>query len=124
MEFIMKNYYKIFIFIVIILLISACNEDSNSASEDYRIMVNICRDSASTYLDVDVYNNSISCDNATVIVNGETLVRNGQLTKIDEKELLKEVGEVTRESWLNMPRWHWDKKTAEQICEASFEDWE
>jgi hypothetical protein len=60
----------------------------------------------------------------TVIVNGETVVQNGLLTKIDEKELLTEVSKITRESWSNIPRWHWDKKTADQICEASFKDWE
>ena len=60
----------------------------------------------------------------TVIVNGETLVQKKQLMKINERQLLDEVNKVTRESWLNIPKWHWDKKTADQICEASFKDWD
>jgi cytosine/adenosine deaminase-related metal-dependent hydrolase len=69
----------------------------------------------------------VNCANGsdveTVIIDGEILVENGRLKKVDEDKLMKDVEKATIKSWGNIPNWHWAKSTASEISPPSFESW-
>jgi cytosine/adenosine deaminase-related metal-dependent hydrolase len=63
---------------------------------------------------------AVSRDVRTVIVGGETLVDNGRYLRLNEQELLEKVQAKGEQVWDSVPKWHWTKKTIDEVVPPSF----
>ncbi|HEX2228240.1 MAG TPA: chlorohydrolase family protein [Candidatus Binatia bacterium] len=63
---------------------------------------------------------AVSRDVRTVIVDGETLVDNGQYLRINEEDLLEKVQAKGEQVWESVPKWHWTGKTIDEVVPPSF----
>ncbi|HSE91973.1 MAG TPA: chlorohydrolase family protein [Methylomirabilota bacterium] len=59
-------------------------------------------------------------DVRTVIVDGQVLVQDGRLTRVDEAEVYAKAREATRRYWGNVPSWRWDGAGVERIIPPAF----
>ncbi len=77
---------------------------------------------------VDPIRTLVNCatgqDVDTVIVDGEILVADGRLTKVDQDALIRDVSRAAERVWADVPRWHWAGLRTDQICPSSFQEWE
>jgi 5-methylthioadenosine/S-adenosylhomocysteine deaminase len=63
---------------------------------------------------------AVSRDVRTVIVDGETLVDNGNYLRLNEQELLEKVQAKGEEIWDSVPRWHWTGKSIDEVVPPAF----
>ncbi|MBI4525995.1 MAG: amidohydrolase family protein [Deltaproteobacteria bacterium] len=63
---------------------------------------------------------AVSRDVRTVIVDGETLVDNGQYLRHNEQELLETVQAKSEQIWQTLPKWHWSGKSVDEVVPPSF----
>ncbi len=56
----------------------------------------------------------------TVIVDGQVLVKDGRLTRVDEEAVWAKAREATRHYWSNVPNWRWDGAGVDQIMPPAF----
>jgi cytosine/adenosine deaminase-related metal-dependent hydrolase len=59
-------------------------------------------------------------DVRTVIVDGQVLVQDGRLTRVDEAEVYAKAREATRHYWSNVATWRWDGAGVERIVPPTF----
>ena len=55
-----------------------------------------------------------------VIVDGETVVEGGRVVGVDEVKLLAEAQAEAERLWRDVPEWHWQGLTADQLSPPSF----
>ncbi|PYM14025.1 MAG: amidohydrolase [Candidatus Rokuibacteriota bacterium] len=55
-----------------------------------------------------------------VIVDGRTVVENGQVLGVDERQLLADAQREAERLWSTVPEWHWQKWTADELSPQSF----
>jgi cytosine/adenosine deaminase-related metal-dependent hydrolase len=55
-----------------------------------------------------------------VIVDGRTVVRGGRVLAVDERQLLVDAQKEAERLWAEVPEWHWQKLTADQVSPPSF----
>ena len=55
-----------------------------------------------------------------VIVDGETVVEGGRVVGVDEVQLLAEAQAEAERLWRDVPEWHWQGLTADQLSPPSF----
>jgi cytosine/adenosine deaminase-related metal-dependent hydrolase len=63
---------------------------------------------------------AVSRDVRTVIVDGETLVDNGNYLRLNEEELLDKVQAKGEQVWDSVPNWHWSGKGIDEVVPPSF----
>jgi 5-methylthioadenosine/S-adenosylhomocysteine deaminase len=63
---------------------------------------------------------AVSRDVRTVIVDGETLVHNGKYLRLSEEELLDKVQAKGEQVWDSLPKWHWTRKSIDEVVPPSF----
>ena len=56
----------------------------------------------------------------TVIVDGQTLVQGGRLTRVDEDAVLARARAATEQYWSRVPSWRWDGASVDQIAPPAF----
>ena len=56
----------------------------------------------------------------TVIVDGQTLVQGGRLTRADEEEVYAKAREATQGYWRNLPGWRWDGAGVDRVIPPAF----
>ncbi len=61
-----------------------------------------------------------SDDVERVIVDGRTVVEGGHVPGVDEAELLADAQREADRLWSEVPEWHWQKQTVEQLSPQSF----
>lgn len=59
-------------------------------------------------------------DVRTVIVDGQVLVRDGRLVRVDEAEVHARAREATHAYWRHVPGWRWDGADVERIVPPAF----
>jgi 5-methylthioadenosine/S-adenosylhomocysteine deaminase len=59
-------------------------------------------------------------DVRTVIVDGQVLVQDGRLARVDEEEVFAKAREATRHYWGNVSSWRWDGAGTERIVPPAF----
>jgi cytosine/adenosine deaminase-related metal-dependent hydrolase len=59
-------------------------------------------------------------DVATVIVDGRTVVEGGRVRGVDEGQLLADAQREADRLWAEVPEWHWQKMTADELSPPSF----
>ena len=55
-----------------------------------------------------------------VIVDGRTVVENGRVLGIDERQLLTDAQREAERLWSTVPEWHWQRWTADDLSPQSF----
>ena len=63
---------------------------------------------------------AVSRDVRTVIVDGETLVDNGNYLRLNEADLLEKVQAKAEQVWDSVRHWHWTGKTIDEVVPPSF----
>ncbi|MET0502654.1 MAG: chlorohydrolase family protein [Candidatus Binatia bacterium] len=67
-----------------------------------------------------VMETAVSRDVRTVIVDGVTLVDNGQYLRLNQEELLEKVQAKGEQIWQSVPKWHWTGKSIDEVVPPSF----
>ena len=55
-----------------------------------------------------------------VIVDGRTVVENGHVRGVDEAQVLADAQREAERLWAEVPEWHWQQLTADQLSPPSF----
>ncbi len=61
-----------------------------------------------------------SDDVSKVIVDGRTLVEGGHVVGVDEVQVLADAQREAERLWAEVPEWHWQKLTADELSPPSF----
>jgi 5-methylthioadenosine/S-adenosylhomocysteine deaminase len=61
-----------------------------------------------------------SDDVASVIVDGRTVVEDGHVVGVDEGQVLADAQREADRLWAEVPEWHWQKLTADELSSQSF----
>ncbi len=61
-----------------------------------------------------------SDDVASVIVDGRTVVEDGRVVGVDEGQVLADAQREAERLWAEVPEWHWQKLTADELSPQSF----
>ncbi len=61
-----------------------------------------------------------SDDVSRVIVDGRTLVEGGHVVGVDEVQVLADAQREAERLWAEVPEWHWEKLTADELSPPSF----
>jgi hypothetical protein len=61
-----------------------------------------------------------SDDVSKVIVDGHTLVEGGRVVGVDEAQVLADAQREAERLWAEVPEWHWQKLTADELSPPSF----
>jgi 5-methylthioadenosine/S-adenosylhomocysteine deaminase len=72
----------------------------------------------------NLVNSTQRIDVKHVMVDGELLVEDGKLVKVDERKLAEEVQRVTEAVWKKIPEHHPSKKGADEVSPQSIRGWE
>jgi len=72
----------------------------------------------------NLVNSTQRSDVKHVMVDGELLVEDGKLVKVDERKLAEEVQRVTEAVWKKIPEHHPSKKGADEVSPQSIRGWE
>jgi hypothetical protein len=56
----------------------------------------------------------------TVFVDGKVVVRDGQLTTVDQPALLAAAQAEAEHLWADVPNWMWGNRTVDQIQPTSY----
>jgi cytosine/adenosine deaminase-related metal-dependent hydrolase len=59
-------------------------------------------------------------DLETVVIDGRTLIDNGQSLVVDEAALLTQMQEAAERSWAAAPNWHWSGASVDEIAPMSY----
>jgi cytosine/adenosine deaminase-related metal-dependent hydrolase len=59
-------------------------------------------------------------DVAAVIVDGRTVVEGGRVLGVDERQLLADAQREADRLWAEVPEWHWQKLSADELSPPSF----
>jgi cytosine/adenosine deaminase-related metal-dependent hydrolase len=59
-------------------------------------------------------------DIETVIVDGQTLVKDGKAVLFDEAVMMRDVQAEGERIWQALPEWHWTGKTVNDIVPPSY----
>jgi cytosine/adenosine deaminase-related metal-dependent hydrolase len=59
-------------------------------------------------------------DVETVVIDGRTLIENGQSLVVDEAALLAQIQEAAERSWAAAPNWHWSGASVDEIAPMSY----
>jgi 5-methylthioadenosine/S-adenosylhomocysteine deaminase len=61
-----------------------------------------------------------SDDVSRVIVDGRTVVEGGHVVGLDEAQVLADAQREAERLWAEVPEWHWEKLTADELSPPSF----
>ena len=61
-----------------------------------------------------------SRDVRTVIVDGEVLVEEGKVVRLDEEKLMEQLQSRAEWTWEQVPKWHWAGKGVDEVLPPAF----